>query len=121
MLNQVPSRQEIQKLIEEHILQIIEEKGAHEGKLPQVGQEDRLGSELGLSSLDLAQLVAMLEMRLKADPFQELVPITSVRTVADLCSAYEQFFSGEKSDPAQADALLESKRRAEARRNGNRS
>lgn len=121
MLNQVPNKQEIQKLVKEHILQILEEKAVSDGKLPEIGQENRLGAELGLSSLDLAQLVATLEARLKADPFQQLVPITSVRTVADLCGAYEKFFSGDTSDGGQADALLESKRRAEARRNNNRS
>jgi acyl carrier protein len=121
MLNQVPSKQEIQKAVEEHIRQILEEKATHDGELPEIGQEDRLGAELGLSSLELAQLVAILEMRLKADPFQELVPITSVRTVADLCGAYEKYFSGDTSDQGQADALLESKRRAEARRNNSRS
>ncbi|QSQ20839.1 acyl carrier protein [Pyxidicoccus parkwayensis] len=120
MLSQNPNKQELQKLIQEHIRQILEEKGVAEGKVPEIGDENRLGSELGLSSLDLAQLVATLEMRLKADPFQELVPITSVRTVADLIGAYEKFFSGDTSDGGQADALLESKRRAEARRN-NRS
>ena len=121
MLNEVPSKQEILKLIVEHIRQILEEKAAHDGKLGDIGEENRLGAELGLSSLDLAQLVATLEMRLKADPFQELVPITSVRTVSDLVGAYEKLFSGDTSDGGQADALLESKRRAEARRNNSRS
>ncbi|MBJ6760428.1 hypothetical protein JGU66_06610 [Myxococcaceae bacterium JPH2] len=116
MLNQRPSVQEIQKLIAEHIGQILEEKATQEGKSKEVGHADRLGADLGLSSLDLAQLVASLEMRLKADPFQELVPITSVRTVADLCGAYEKFFSGDTSDGGASEALLESKRRAEARR-----
>ena len=121
MLNQVPNKQEIQQVIEEHIRQILEEKATHDGELPAIGREDRLGAGLGLSSLDLAQLVATLEMRLKADPFQELVPITSVRTVADLCGAYEKFFAGDNSDQGQEDALLESKRRAEARRNNRRA
>ncbi|WP_158623297.1 hypothetical protein [Corallococcus sp. CA053C] len=116
MLSQGPNAQELQKLVVEHIASILEEKAAEEGKVPQVARENRLGPDLGLSSLDLAQLVASLEIRLKADPFQELVPITSVRTVADLCAAYERFFSGEKAAEGPSDALLESKRRAEARR-----
>jgi hypothetical protein len=50
--------------------------------------------DLGLSSLDLARAVATLEFELNADPFN-CVPITSVRTVGDLCAAYNLHFNGE--------------------------
>jgi acyl carrier protein len=52
---------------------------------------------------------------LKADPFQELVPITSVRTVGDLEVAYVKFFS-KSEDRVQDEDLAKVRRRAEARR-----
>ncbi len=75
----------------------------------------RLGDDLGLSSLDLAELVTVLEVELEADPFRELVPITSVRTVGDLVTAYVRFLSGAEVGPdAAADeaAARAAKRRA---------
>lgn len=56
--------------------------------LPPAPGPYRLVDELGLRSLDLAQLVAMLGRRLGVDPFLKDVPITQVRTVADLVAAY---------------------------------
>jgi len=44
--------------------------------------------DLGLRSLDLAVIVARLEVHLGLDPFEELVPVTSIHTVGDLCAAY---------------------------------
>ena len=79
--------------------------------------EDRLNADLGLTSLDLASLVAALEMKLKADPFQELVPITSIRTVGDLEAAYVKFFSDSELE-VQDEELAKIRRRAEARRGG---
>lgn len=115
MLNQAPSPQELEQLVHEHIRQILEEKPSP--ITAEITAERRL-ADLGLTSLDLAQLVAALEIALQADPFQELVPITSVRTVGDLSSAYVKFFSGTADTQAQSDALLASQRRAQARRDG---
>ncbi len=53
-----------------------------------VKDQDRLVADLGLKSLDLAQLVAVLEVRTGLDPFAERVAITSVRSVGDLVAAY---------------------------------
>ena len=65
--------------------------------LPAIDRRQRLVDDLGLKSLDLAHLIAALERRLKADPFLRLVPITSVRTLGDLCDAYHRHFAeGEK-------------------------
>lgn len=58
----------------------------------------RLVDEIGFRSLDLARIMAMLELRLGVDPFAQLVPITSVRTVGDLCRAY-RLAAGEGGDP----------------------
>jgi acyl carrier protein len=45
-------------------------------------------SEIGIGSLDLAELISSLEMVFDTDPFAEKVAITSVRDVRDLCDAY---------------------------------
>lgn len=117
MLNQVLSKEQIERVLCEEIAQILEEKGQNYVKAAaEIRTDHRLGPDLGLTSLDLAQLVAVVEGRLKADPFQELVPITSVRNVGDLSSAYERFFSGDNGKDIDAELLLASKRRAEARR-----
>jgi acyl carrier protein len=47
----------------------------------------------GLSSLDLAAVVAKLERRWKIDPFLEDKVITEVRTVGDFCRAYQEYVS----------------------------
>jgi acyl carrier protein len=59
-----------------------------------VTNSQRLTIELGLKSLDLAKLVAILELELGVDPFAKLVPITEVRTVGDLCNAYRLALEG---------------------------
>lgn len=47
-----------------------------------------LVKDLGLSSLDLAQLIAVMEMELEMDPFVKGVSIAEVRTLNDLYKAY---------------------------------
>lgn len=88
--------------IETKIQAALEEVAAVRGLLlPEIRNHHHLSSDLGLKSLDLAHLVALLEARLDADPFAHLVPITSVRTVGDLYSAYRKCFQppGEKTAP----------------------
>ena len=79
--------------------------------------ESRLVDDLGLKSLDLARVVAKLELTLGVDPFARLVPITSIRTVGDLCAAYAKCLSpsaGDAADSPSADVLA-GKVRAAAR------
>ena len=47
-----------------------------------------LVDDLGLRSLELAQLVAVLELELDVEPFVERFAITDVRTVGDLVRAF---------------------------------
>lgn len=70
---------------------VYEELGemlAERGKPAELQDEMNLSSALGLSSLDLAELVAVLEQRLRRSPFRSEVAITSVRSVGDLCAAF---------------------------------
>jgi acyl carrier protein len=46
---------------------------------------------LGFSSLDVAELVAVLEMELGVDPFSQGVSIMNVHTVGELCKVYTEF------------------------------
>ncbi len=84
----------------------------------QISPGDELNGHLGLTSLELAQLIAALETRLEADPFAEQIPITSIRTVRDLIGAYEQFLSAdtEGDDVISSDALFRAQDRAISRR-----
>jgi len=59
----------------------------HNPQLAEIKPHDVLVDDLRLESLDVAELVALLEDKLGVDPFAETA-ITSVRTVSDLCSAY---------------------------------
>ena len=68
---------------------ILADRGSQVGRL---SGADRLNATLGLSSLDLAFLVAELEAALGVDPFAKLVSITSVRSVGDLVRAYQKAF-----------------------------
>ena len=117
MLRQPPKFAEISEAVRNQVQLLLEEKDVPVRNLE---PDDRLNADLGLTSLDLARLVAALEMKLKADPFQELVPITSVRTIGDLEAAYVKFFSNPES-AAGDEHLDQARRRAEARRNGRRS
>jgi hypothetical protein len=54
----------------------------------------RLVDHLGFGSLDVAELVARLELSLGVDPFAEHVAISGVRTMADLYAAYRRCTGG---------------------------
>ena len=102
-----------EQIIRETVLQIAQQKSAD---ITDVNSEQKLNAELGFSSLDLAQLVAILEMKLDADPFAKLVSITTIRTVGDLCDAYEKFFNQSEADEPDQPSFEPSFARAELRR-----
>jgi acyl carrier protein len=58
----------------------------------------------GLTSLDLAAVIAILENRWHVDPFLEQVSITEVRTVDDLCRAYHRCLTGPASGFSDEDS-----------------
>ena len=112
MLNHQPNSAEISKTVRDQVGLLLDEKDL---PVREIASEDRLNADLGLTSLDLAILVAALEMKLEADPFQELIPITSVRTIGDLEAAYVKFFANTEDEVPDED-LAQVRRRAEARR-----
>lgn len=85
----------------------------HGRRLP-VAAASRFDSDLGLSSMDVAALVARLQEGLGAPPAEAVAP-TDLRTVGDLCDAL-----GGGAGEAGDDPLAEARARAAARR-GSRS
>ncbi len=87
--------------LNETILAVV--RGVVKEKSPEIASirpDQLLVEDLGLRSLDLARIIAKLEAKLDADPFSELVSITSIRTPGDLCAAYAKCFAdGEDSAP----------------------
>ena len=72
-------------------------------QIDEVRPDHALVEDLGLRSLDLAQIVVKLEIELGVDPFARLVPVTSVRTVGDLCGAYAKCFSPDGDSQADSE------------------
>lgn len=101
---------DIDQTIHASIREVAEQRGLN---LPPLAKEQLLTADLGLKSLDLAHLIALLESRLEADPFSAWVPITSIRTVGDLCEAYRGFLASQESPSI---SLREGEDRASARR-----
>ena len=70
------------------LARVIEEEGLEPAALR---HDARLIDDLGLRSLHIARIIALLELELDRDPFGSgQVPITRIQTVGDLCAAYAQ-------------------------------
>ncbi|HEX8186013.1 MAG TPA: hypothetical protein VF747_14715 [Blastocatellia bacterium] len=78
---------DLQKTINDVVLQIIRQRST---VIAEVSNEQRLVADLSFSSLDIAQLVAVLEFKLGLDPFATQVAVTNIRTVGDLYTAYQK-------------------------------
>ena len=105
--------EQIETVVHEKIRAVLLERF---GQVRAFGGTDKLNATLGLSSLDLAFLVADLEAELGVDPFAKLVSITSVRSVGDLVRAYQQAFFPELQRRGEDDAVAAGAKRAQARR-----
>lgn len=108
---------EVKSVVHEVLLDIADEEGL---EVTEIQGDEKLVEDLGFRSLVMARILAILEERLRVDPFSQQVAVTSVRTVDDLCHAYEQCLAGQAADQP-ADALEEGRQRAEARRRAARS
>jgi len=86
MLTRRPTDTEIEDVINRTIVELLERAGK---PVLVFGGEDDLIST-GLSSLDLAALVAKLARRWSIDPFLETTAITEIRTVGDLYNVYQK-------------------------------
>jgi acyl carrier protein len=86
VLSERPSAAEIRRAVHRAITDVLERAGR---PAPPFDDADELIAT-GLTSLDLAALVARLEHRWHLDPFLESRSITEMRTVGDLCRAYQE-------------------------------
>lgn len=87
MLNRKPNAAEIRLTIHRAITELVDRTG----RTAKPFGDDDLLVDTGLGSLDLAALIARLERIWKIDPFLEAMAITEIRTVGDLCRAYQDF------------------------------
>lgn len=54
----------------------------------EINDDSSLVNDLGLSSLDIAQLIASLEMELNKDPFEDGASLANIKTINDLDNLY---------------------------------
>lgn len=109
----VPTLAQVESIVHGRIRAVLAERVGEVGCL---SGTEKLSATLGLSSLDLAFLVAELEAELGVDPFAKLVSITSVRSVEDLVRAYQQAFFPEFQRGGEDDAIAAAVKRAQTRR-----
>jgi acyl carrier protein len=111
MLTRKPSNREIEAMVHRTIVAILERNGHQVA--PFDNQDDLVAT--GLTSLDLAALVALLERQWQIDPFLEAIAVTDMRTVGDLCRAYQEVIN-EAAEASPTDGLREAlARRARSR------
>jgi len=108
-----PSVAQIEAVVHQRIRAVLVERNGDVGSL---SGTEKLSATLGLSSLDLAFLVAELEAELGVDPFANLVPITSIRSVADLVRAYQKAFFPQLHLGGEDDTIAAAVERARTRR-----
>lgn len=87
MLTGKPSAAEIETTVHRTIADVLERAGRPATRF----DNDVPLVETGLTSLDLAALVALLQREWDIDPFLEAAAITEMRTVGDLCRIYRDF------------------------------
>ena len=77
--------EQIEKTISELVLRIVKQKKTDIEKL---NPEDLLIDDLQFASLDLAQLVATMEIKFGLDPFAQGARMSEIKTLKDLCNVY---------------------------------
>ena len=108
-----PPLAQIEAIVHGRIRSLLAERAGNIGLL---SGAEKLSATLGLSSLDLAFLVAELEAELGVDPFAKLIPITSIRSVDDLVEAYRKALAPGPKMAGQDQELAAAMRRGRQRR-----
>ena len=103
---------QLERTIHELVLRVVREKFPETAGIEN-GQG--LTSGLGLDSLDIARIIAVIELQLGVDPFASLFAVTDMRTVGDLCTAYRTALCSPAGAPSVS-SFESSVQRAEARR-----
>ena len=112
MLETAPDQVDLEKLVHSELRRLLVERDRPPGVIE---ESSRLGLDLGFESLDLALLVARLEVATGLDPFAEDVAITSIRTVGDVVSAYRHMGGRPTGGGYEDEDLLEVQRRTRSR------
>lgn len=99
---------QVESAVRAEIHRVLDMQG---NPIERVSAADSLSDTLGLTSIDLVELIVALNARLRVDPFRERA-FTELRTVGDLFRAYGTSPAGRDPDAE----LVASRRRAEARR-----
>ncbi len=83
--------QDIKTLVYQ-LVQEIREKESFSSMM--IKDKHRLVDDLGLASLDVAELIASLEIELGIDPFGDgTASITDISNIGSLCSVYESAYN----------------------------
>lgn len=90
---------QVKTVVHEVLANVAEEESL---PLSEIRGDEKLVEDLGFRSLMMARILAILEGRLGVDPFSKSVAVTSIRTVDDLCNAYDQCLAGEDATAAEA-------------------
>lgn len=112
MLETAPDQVDLERLVHSELRRLLVERDRPPGVIE---ESSRLGLDLGFESLDLALLVARLEVATGLDPFAEDVAITSIRTVGDVVSAYRHMGGPATGQGYEDEDLLEVQRRTRSR------
>jgi acyl carrier protein len=80
----------MQNRVRETIKDAIEEIQRNSGRIRPIADSSEVVKDLGFTSLDVAELVAVLEMELDVDPFSRGASLLDVRTYGDFCRVYEE-------------------------------
>ncbi|MEC2352648.1 acyl carrier protein [Bacillus velezensis] len=83
------------KQIIAQIIQDIQEQQSY--RAVEAGDDVRVIEDLGFSSLDIAQLVAQMEMETGVDPFSQGETISSITTVGSICDNYQKYMDSAQS------------------------
>jgi acyl carrier protein len=78
----------VNEVIREAIQEIMENNSRNEV----IEDSSEIVKDLGFNSLDVAELVAVLEMELDVDPFSDGVSLLEVRTYGEFCRVYEKAY-----------------------------
>lgn len=76
----------VRSVIKDSIQEILD----NNGRTGAIEESSQLVKDLAFTSLDVAELVAVLEMELDVDPFSDGVSLMDVRTYGDFCAVYEK-------------------------------
>jgi len=74
------------EVVKNCVEEVLSMNGAEE---VEIRFDSKIVHDLGMKSLDIAQLIALLEIQYEKDPFSEGATLANVITIADLCKLYE--------------------------------